>query len=212
MERSNQKILLSDASGAYEFGVGPIPRIFGPESFFQKAQTLEIEIGSGRGHFLKETALSNPKRFFLGIESAHAYAWRTEELLKRYGVSNARVIDWSAELFLPFLKDKIASRFHIYFPDPWPKKRHHKKRLWREEFLEEMARILRDDGKVYFATDHADYFHAIEEVLTSPRNPFRLDARENFRFFEDAQARTLYENRFLGQKKKIFYFSLIKKI
>jgi len=73
-----------------------------PESFFDEAKTLEIEIGCGKGLFVTETARQNPSRFFLGMESAHIFARLAERRVRSACLKNVRILDWSAEILIPF--------------------------------------------------------------------------------------------------------------
>jgi len=182
-----------------------------PRTFFKKAKKIEIEVGCGKGFFLAETASCNSSRYYLGIESAHSFARLAENRVRRRGIQNVRVVDWSAETLLPFFKKNTVDRFHIYFPDPWPKKRHSKRRLWKEDFLNELERLLIPKGKIYFATDHLEYFDLAIQLLRSTESPFVLERKENYRFFDGASAPTSYEKKFAKEGRSMRYASFIKK-
>jgi tRNA (guanine-N7-)-methyltransferase len=186
--------------------------ILSPQWFFKEARSLEIEIGSGKGLFLTETALANLEKYFVGIETAKTYARLSEERIVRKKLANVRILNWPAELILPFFKPETASRFHIYFPDPWPKKRHRKRRVWTNGFVTHLERILLPEGKVYFATDYLEYFDAVLSLLEEESSPFVLERREDFRFFEDAAQPTSYEKKFLIEGRPLRFASFVKKV
>jgi tRNA (guanine-N7-)-methyltransferase len=86
----------------------------------------------------------------------------------RWGLTNVRIIRTDAAVFLAdFIADDSVECFHIYFPDPWPKKRHHKRRFICPANLEHLIRCLKTGGQLKIATDHEDYFHVIQEVITN---------------------------------------------
>lgn len=200
-----------DTLDAYQLEIQNASKILSPRSFFTKAKALEIEIGCGKGHFLAETAREHPRNFYVGIESAHVYARIAEEKMSRRAIRNVRIVDWSAETLLPFLRPRSVSRFHIYFPDPWPKKRHHKRRLWKGDFIQLMDRLLAAKGKIYFATDHRHYFETVIGILKKKNSPFALEKKAAVRFFKDAGHQTGYEIKFAGQKRKLYYASFVKR-
>lgn len=127
---------------------------------------LEIEVGSGKGLFLTKAASIYPDRDFLGIEIARKYAEHIASRLVRHQVPNARVIHGDAEkLFREHLAAHQAAAVHIYFPDPWWKKRHHKRRIMNEDFLLQVTRVLRPGGRLHFWTDVEEYFQLSMELI-----------------------------------------------
>lgn len=148
-----------------------------PEGFTD----LEIEVGSGKGTFLVAAATAVPERFILGIEAAPAYAQLAAEKLQKAGAANALLLVDNAKLFL---QDRVAARslhrLHVYYPDPWPKRRHRKRRFFSDEMPELLAGILRDDGHLLVATDNACYAGQICSVLGAS-GWFRRDEAEEDR-------------------------------
>lgn len=127
---------------------------------------VELEIGSGKGTFLIQQATTPSGRDvnYLGLEYARAYWKHAADRARRHQLDNVRLIHIEADYFVRnFIPDRSLHRIHIYFPDPWPKKRHNKRRLIQAPFLRELHRLLipRSDtptaGQVRLATDHADY-------------------------------------------------------
>ena len=125
---------------------------------------VELEIGSGKGTFLVQQAAQLPEVNYLGIEYAREF-WRyAADRCRRRGLSNVRLLHYDAKVFVTwYAPDAIFRQIHIYFPDPWPKKRHHKRRLISADFLRECHRVLETQGVVRIVTDHDDYFTWIEE-------------------------------------------------
>lgn len=125
---------------------------------------LELEIGSGKGTFLVQQACLQPDTDFLGIEYAGAFWRHAADRCRRHGLANVRLLHADATVFVRnYVADASLHRVHLYFPDPWPKKRHHKRRSFQESFLRELHRVLEPGGELHVATDHLDYFAWMEE-------------------------------------------------
>ncbi|MFP4144331.1 MAG: tRNA (guanosine(46)-N7)-methyltransferase TrmB [Phycisphaeraceae bacterium] len=130
-----------------------------------------MEIGSGKGTFLIQQAPLTPGVNYLGLEYARAFWRHAADRARRHGLPNVRLVHAEANAFVRyFIADRYLRQVHIYFPDPWPKKRHHKRRLVQAPFLRELYRVLEDprdgepeSGQVRLATDHVDYFAWMEE-------------------------------------------------
>jgi len=133
---------------------------------FGNDHEVEIEIGMGKGTFLTEQAKARPQTNFFGIEYARWY-WRyASDRLRRNGCLNARAVRSEAAYFLrEHVPAASVTVIHIYFPDPWPKKRHHKRRLIQESFLRDLDRVLAKNGRLQIVTDHLGYFQWIEAAL-----------------------------------------------
>lgn len=127
---------------------------------------MELEIGSGKGTFLTDQAKARPDVNFLGLERARKYWMYAADRLRRNGCSNTRMILGDATVVLSeIMADASLSAIHVYFPDPWPKKRHHKRRLIRRPFLEHVERVLELGGRLQIVTDYEDYFQQIEHTV-----------------------------------------------
>jgi len=138
------------------------------EKFFGRSGSVHIEIGSGKGTFLVNQAKAQPGDNFLGIEWARKYYRYAVDRIGRWGLTNVRIIRTDAVAFLrDFVPDESVDCFHIYFPDPWPKTRHHKRRFICGANLEHLLRAMKSGGQLRIATDHADYFEQIETVLAA---------------------------------------------
>ncbi len=133
---------------------------------FGNTRPLEIEIGIGRGGFLTDQATNRPKVNFLGLEQSRWYWKRASDRLRRKGCHNVRIFLAEALQFLgEFVKGGSVSAFHVYFPDPWPKNRHRKRRLIQPPFLDLAARLLIPGGHIQIVTDHREYYRQIERVV-----------------------------------------------
>lgn len=120
---------------------------------------IELEIGMGKGTFLTEQARARPGVNFFGIEWARWF-WRyASDRMRRHNCANARTVRAEASYFLhEFVPDGSLSVVHIYFPDPWPKARHHKRRLVQPMFVPVLRRALQVGGRVQIVTDHQGYW------------------------------------------------------
>jgi tRNA (guanine-N7-)-methyltransferase len=150
-----------------------LPSSVDGKNLFGNDHPLELEIGSGKGTFLTEQARERPEINFVGLEHARKYWMYSADRLRRNECFNARLVLGDAAVFVSELvADSCLSAVHIYFPDPWPKKRHHKRRLVQEPFMVQMERALGSGGLLQIVTDHRDYYEQIERVVRgSPLNP-----------------------------------------
>ena len=126
---------------------------------FPQRQPIEIELGAGDGSFIAQWAALNRQTNFLAVERLLGRLRKIERKSHRAGLTNLRALRLEASYFAEFLlpADSVAA-FHIYFPDPWPKRKHRGNRLINERFAEVLRTALRRDGIVYLRTDDLDYF------------------------------------------------------
>jgi tRNA (guanine-N7-)-methyltransferase len=118
-----------------------------------------LEIGSGKGDFLINMAKNNPDKFFVGIEKNVTCSGITAKKLVEIEEKNAKLLYADAINILPLLKDESVKTLFLNFSDPWPKKRHHKRRLTSEVFLKEYQRVIIKGGRLVFKTDNLDLFN-----------------------------------------------------
>jgi len=143
-------------------------------AMFPQAQPLEVELGSGDGSFLADYAKLHPDRNFIGVERLLGRLRKLDRKALRAGLANLRGLRIESAYFLEYLlPPRSASVLHIYFPDPWPKRKHRKNRLINERFPQIAAQALVPGGFVYLPTDDADYFN---QMVTSfaTNSSFRL--------------------------------------
>ena len=153
----------------------------------------EVEIGFGKGRYLLRRAQEDPARRFLGIEVAGEYLGLFVERARRRGLANGMALRGEAQyLISSVLPAGFASALHVYFPDPWPKSRHHKRRLFDPETVDLVLGLLREGGHLYFATDFLDYGELVFELLSGYPG-LRLARRD--RPWDDG-ARTNYEAKY----------------
>jgi tRNA (guanine-N7-)-methyltransferase len=137
---------------------------------FPKPQPLEVELGCGDASFLVEFARRNPGKNFIGVERLLGRISKLDRKGRRAGLTNLRGVRIESSYFLQFLlPPDSASALHIYFPDPWPKKKHRKYRLINESFPRLAHAALAPGGVVYLRTDDADYFAQMTEVFAASR-------------------------------------------
>jgi tRNA (guanine-N7-)-methyltransferase len=133
---------------------------------FGNRNPVELEIGSGKGLFLANAGRRCPEVNFLGVELAAAYAARAVERVGKLGLENVRLIRGDGRRFLShFVPAGSLRGLHLYFPDPWWKKRHWKRRVFTEEFVREAARALESGGKLHLATDVEESHRFMERTL-----------------------------------------------
>lgn len=127
----------------------------------------EIEIGFGKGRYLLERARSEPHRRFLGIELVGQYQRLLLRRARKLGLTNLVACEGEGLYLLSaVLPRHFASAVHVYFPDPWPKTRHQRRRLFDPETVDLVLDLLTPDGRLWFATDHPDYGPAVRQILT----------------------------------------------
>ncbi len=145
-----------------DFPTAPLswPALFGDD------RPVELEIGPGKGLFLINAARRRPSHHFLGVEISRKYARKAAERVAKSGLSNVRVIPGDARRLLRDLVPPASlAAVHVYFPDPWWKKRHKKRRVFTDEFVREVARVLVPGGDFWIATDVEDYFREMGSIL-----------------------------------------------
>ena len=139
------------------------------QELFGNEHPVEIEIGCGKGRFLLETSRQHPEINYIGVERALKYVQHAKERLQKGGATGVFLI-WSDAAYLvnSYIGDGTVDAYHVYFPDPWPKKRHRKRRLFRNEvWLRGLTRTLNSSrGRIHVATDYAEYFYEIHDCLT----------------------------------------------
>jgi len=158
---------------------------------FGNDRPVEVEIGCGTGTFLLQASSENPAHNFFGIEHSRSHAEMVEQRIGARAVSNARVIGADAACVLRELVPAASVvAFHVYFPDPWWKRRHHRRRLFTEPFARDLARALVPGGHVHTATDveevcllirqtmgAADAFVENDEVRPPAREPTSFERK-----------------------------------
>jgi tRNA (guanine-N7-)-methyltransferase len=172
---------------------------------FANDRPVELEVGFGKGLYLVNAARAQPGLNFLGIEIERKYQLFTAARLARMHLSNVRVACADAR---PLLRDWVASSslnaVHVYFPDPWWKKRHHKRRVFTGEFASECARVLRPGGVLSVATDVEDYAGLVRQLVTTNTSLRELPPPQLSPAAHDLDYLTNFERKFRKQGKTIW--------
>jgi tRNA (guanine-N7-)-methyltransferase len=185
------------------------PSILEPLSLreiFSTDRLIEVDLGSGPGKFLVESALKFHDRNFLGIERLLGRVRKTCRVASELGLTNLRVLrlelDYTVRYLLP---ENSVWRFHLNFPDPWPKRRHHTRRVVDGEFLEAIYRSLIEGGELWVKTDHEAYFQQISKVAVASDlwNPLDWE--------DEGYPRTDFEEQFLAKELPIYRLRLGKR-
>lgn len=151
---------------------------------FEREAPLEVDLGCGDGRFLLEMAKQYPERNFLGVERLLGRVRKVCRLANRAKLDNVKVLRLESRYVVEWLLPLASvSRLHVLCPDPWPKARHHRRRLIQQDFLQAVWDVLQPGGEFLFKTDHDEYFEwAGEEVATFGRFE-RLDWPEDAFFY-----------------------------
>lgn len=174
-----------------------------PAAAYGREGDLVVEIGSGQGHAIVAAATSRPDDDFLAVEVFRAGLARTMLDADREGARNLRLVEANApEVLASYLPEASASEVWVFFPDPWHKKRHTKRRLVRPGFGETAARALRDGGMLRLATDWEDYALQMRDVLDEdPLFERAFDAEWAPRF--DGRVMTAFERKGIAKGREI---------
>jgi tRNA (guanine-N7-)-methyltransferase len=174
-------------------------------AIFGNDHPVEIEVGCGKGLFLTTAAAARPEVNFVGVEIVRKYQLLTATRLARRGLANARAACADAR---PLLRWWVAAgslqAVHVYFPDPWWKQRHHKRRVFTDDFAVQCVRVLRPGGILSVATDVEDYARLIGEVVAVHTPLVPLPPPEPHAPAHDLDYLTNFERKFRLQGKPIF--------
>ena len=177
-----------------------------PREMFGTDQLIEVDLGSGPGKFLVESARRFPERNFLGIERLLGRVRKSCRTAATIGLTNVRVLrlelDYAVRYLLP---ENSIWRFHLNFPDPWPKRRHHARRVVDDEFLHAIHRSLVEGGELWIKTDHESYFQNIKQVAVRSELWIPLE------WSEEGYPRTDFEEQFLAKELPIYRLRLGKR-
>lgn len=179
---------------------------------FQNDHPLHLEVGFGNGSFLIEMAIQYSNVNFIGIDFYHKGIRKTISRIEKLQLKNVRIVYGDAREKIPgVFKENELKTVYINFPDPWPKKRHIKRRLIKPSFVRMLAEKLEPGGELHAATDSEPY---ASEMLDYFESEPRLANKAGLRCFmenRNGTPPTKYEKNFINSGKKIFYLELIKK-
>ena len=169
----------------------PVPDIFG------NTHPVEVDLGCGKGRFLLAHAADHPQINYLGIDRMLRRIRRVDRKIVRFGLANVRLFRMEAYYAVAhLLPANSITTYFILFPDPWPKKKHQRHRLFDGPFLEALYRTLVPGGRVHVATDHLPYFEAMQASFTASGRFDRTDT-----WTPKGHERTDFELLYLDQKE-----------
>jgi len=177
---------------------------------YGNTRPVELEIGSGKGTFLLARAAARADLNFLGIEWAGSYCHYAADRIRRAKLTNVRLLHADATHFVRrCLADESIWRVHVYFPDPWPKRKHHRRRSIQLAFACHLRRILAAGGQLLVVTDHMDYFRHIQRTLSWV--PGLMPVTFPRMTDESGQiAGTNFERKYIAQGRAFFSLALMK--
>jgi len=185
------------------------PNILEPLSLreiFLTDRLIEVDLGSGPGKFLVESALKFQDRNFLGIERLLGRVRKTCRVASEIGLTNLRVLRLELEYSVRYLlPENSVWRVHLNFPDPWPKRRHQNRRVVDGEFLESIYRSLIDGGELWIKTDHEAYF---QQIMKTAVGSGLWDSME---WVDEGYPLTDFEVQFLAKELPIYRLRLGKR-
>ncbi len=183
-----------------------------PVTFFSSPGPVELEIGCGKGGFLLRRARECPHVRLLGIEWAGKYCRYAADRMARWGADNVRIMRTDARNFvLHHLLPESLSALHVYHPDPWPKKRHHKRRLFQPDFAAVATAALQHGGRWAIQTDHRDYFDWICDVMARQEGLEAVPFDDPSYSVVDSRVQTNFEIKYLREGRAVYRLAYRKK-
>ena len=174
---------------------------------FAREGPCDVEIGAGKGKFLLELAAAHPQRNLVAVERSAKYHRLCCERAARRGISNVRLIRTTGEdLLFRLLAANSVDTFFVLFSDPWPKKRHHKRRFFKPENVAALTRALVPGGHLLVKSDHDEYAAVIAEALSGDPGLIEVDPVGAF----SALPVTGFEQKYLVDGRTIHAFALQK--
>jgi tRNA (guanine-N7-)-methyltransferase len=187
-------------AGSYLIPYSGIPAAFG--ACFGNDHPVTVEIGFGMGIATAEIAARNPQNNYLGIEVFKGGIGRLLWEIENRGLGNIRIIEHDAvEVLETMVQPETAAAFHVFFPDPWPKKRHHKRRLIQKPFTDLLASRLKSGGYIYMVTDWEDYAEGALRELEAV--PGLKNSHKGFAPKQDWRPQTKFERKGLDKNHRV---------
>ncbi|HEV2532440.1 tRNA (guanosine(46)-N7)-methyltransferase TrmB [Phenylobacterium sp.] len=178
---------------------------FDPRALAPAAREIWLEIGFGGGEHMAAQAQRHPDVLILGAEPFQNGVASALRHIDEQGLQNVRLQDGDARELIGHLPDASIARAFILFPDPWPKTRHHKRRLVNAETLADLARVLQPGGRLRFASDVAHYVDwALERIIASPAFRWSAERADDWRRPAADHVTTRYEEKRLGDCAPVF--------
>ena len=169
--------------------------MFNEEQLSSFDKPYYLEIGSGKGQFLVDMAKKFPDKFFVGVERNITCCGFTAKKLVEEEITNAKLMFINAEVLMQEIKDNSLEGIFLNFSDPWPKKRHHKRRLTAMNYLDNYYRILKKEARLVIKTDNSDLFAFTLENLDNSK--FKVISKtDNYMDYDEFDTMTEYEKSF----------------
>jgi tRNA (guanine-N7-)-methyltransferase len=180
--------------------------------FADSSKPFEIEIGSGKGTFLLQESQKRVEPNYLGFEWASEFYTYAVDRFRRNHIQNVKMVHGDATEFMRFwCKDNVADIIHLYFSDPWPKTRHHKRRVIQDSTLEMFHRVLKKGAVMHVVTDHEDLWKWCEEHFKQNTSLF---TRKIFCPAESASdgelVGTNFERKYMREGRPFFATTLVR--
>ncbi len=180
--------------------------------FVQRPQAVWLEIGFGGGEHLAEQARAHPDIGFIGVEPFVSGVARLLATCAADRLDNLRLLVDDARLLLAALPDGSIGRAFVLFPDPWPKARHHKRRIVSPDTASELARVLAPGAELRLATDHPGYARWMLDVLIrEPRLVWQAESAQDWRVRPDDWPPTRYEAKALAAGRRPVYLRFLRR-
>ena len=183
------------------------------ERLFGNHNPVELEIGTGKAGFLLRRARDFPQHNFLGIEWASQFYRFAVDRMQRWRVTNVRLVRTDAAQFIRQVCPRESlTALHVYHPDPWPKRRHHKRRLFQKPLVDAAAACLLPGGRWAVQTDHAEYFQVIRDLLRGHPELEEIPFDDPDFGVAAARVETNYEIKYLREGREIFQIAVRRKV
>jgi tRNA (guanine-N7-)-methyltransferase len=181
------------------------PTLLDLPALFGNANPVELEVGFGKGSFLLAASQAQPAINFLGVEIERGLQRYVASRLAKRRLVNVRLIRADARLFVrDYLPTGVLRAIHVYFPDPWWKRRHRKRRVFTADFVRECERILHPGGRLHLATDVEEYFKVMQRLLAEQTSLQREDDIAGWFSSPDGEPVTNFQRKALLQSRSIW--------
>ena len=214
MGRSHVRTRRDADPGGYGFDLEGLEAPCDPRRLFDRAPSeasVEVEIGSGKGSFLVAESELRPDTLFLGVERARRYWLYAADRLRRRERPNARIVRGDAREVLEALPERSVAGLHMYFPDPWPKRRHaHRRLLIQPEFLAACERVLAAGAALRVVTDDPGYFDQIEAALAARPRLIRRPYEPPVSAREGELAGSNFERKYRAEGRRIQAVAVVR--
>lgn len=182
------------------------------QRLFGHPAPVELEVGTGKAGFLLRRAQAHPERNFLGIEWANQFYRYAVDRMQRWQVTNVRMLRTDAAHFIRVVCPPCSlTALHVYHPDPWPKRRHHKRRLFQKPLVIAAVACLVPGGHWAVQTDHAEYFTVIRELLLGHPELHEVPFDDPEFGVEAARVATSYEIKYLREGRTLYQIAAKRK-